>query len=135
MARLNGRNKGANAEREAAKWLKIKFKLEHEPERNLEQVRFRGKGKTQAGFDLQGFQPFCFEIKRVEILSLRSWWVQCVNATTDEYPVPVVMFRQNRVKWKFLISAQLLGLRAGFIQLEDREFIKWVEHYLATISE
>jgi len=131
MGRINGRNKGANAEREAARWLKIQFKLEHEPERNLEQYRFGGKGKTQAGFDLQGFQPFCFEIKRVEVLALRSWWVQCVHAVTDEYPVPVVMFRQNRGKWRFLISAQNIGLKAGFIQLEDREFKRWVEALLS----
>ena len=132
MPRINGRNKGANAEREAAKWLKINFKLEHEPERNLEQVRFGGKGKTQKGFDLQGFQPFCFEIKRCEKLDLRAWWVQCVHAVTDEYPVPVVMFRQNRGKWRFLITAREIGLKNGFICLEEMEFKRWVDKLLLT---
>ena len=130
MSRINGRNKGANGEREAAKWLKLKFKLEHEPERNLEQVRFGGSGKTQAGFDLQGFQPFCFEIKRCEKLDLRSWWVQCVHAVTADYPVPVVMFRQNRGKWRFLISAKYIGLKNAFICLEEREFILWANNLL-----
>ncbi len=130
MTRINGRNKGANAEREAARWLKLKFKLEHEPERNLEQYRFGGKGKTQAGFDLQGFPPFCFEIKRCEKLDLRSWWVQCVHAVTQEYPIPVVMYRQNRGKWKFLISARNIGLERGFLALEEIEFLRWAKNVL-----
>ena len=127
---LNGRNKGANAEREAAKWLKLKFKLETEPQRNLEQYRY-GAHVNSTGFDLTGFPPFCLEVKRVEKLSLRSWWVQAVAAMTPEHSVPVVMFRQNRGKWRFLISAQHIGLENGFIQLEENEFIKWANLMLS----
>ena len=133
MPRINGRNKGANAEREAAVWLKQQFKLEHLPQRNLEQYRYGAHVKS-TGFDLQGFPPFCFEVKRVEKLNLRSWWVQAVNATTEEYHIPVVMFRQNRGKWKFLISAKLIGLGNGFIQLEDKEFVKWVNYTLQALD-
>jgi len=126
---INPRTKGANAEREFATWLKIKFKLEHLPQRNLEQVRF-GAHVHSTGFDLQGFPPFAFEVKRQETLNRRSWWLQIVNSTTEEYPIPVVAFRQNRKKWRFLISAQLIGLNNGFMELEEREFIRWVEHTL-----
>jgi len=130
---VNPRTKGANAERQAAVWLQQQFKLEHIPQRNLEQVRFGGHQKS-TGFDLIGFPPFCFEIKRQEKLSLRSWWCQCVAAATEEHPVPVVMFRQNRGKWFFLISAREIGLSNGFIQLEDKEFVKWINNKLEAIE-
>jgi hypothetical protein len=41
--------------------------------------------------------------------------------------MPVVMFRQNGNSWKFLISAKNIGLKTGFIQLEEREFIIWAK--------
>lgn len=119
MGKINSRSKGANGEREAARWLQQKFKLEKLPERNLEQVR-------HGGFDLNGFEPFAMEIKRCETLSLRNWWVQVVNAC-DIHHIPVVMYRRNREKWRFLISAKNLGLKNGYVRLEEREFILWAK--------
>lgn len=115
--KINSRSKGANGEREAATWLAKKFKLEKVPQRNLEQVR-------SGGFDLIGFEPFALEIKRCQVLSLRAWWVQVVNACPPGAH-PVVMYRQNHQSWRFLISAKNIGLRNGFIQLEEREFTLW----------
>jgi hypothetical protein len=124
MKMINGRNKGANGEREAAEWLATKFNLGIKPERNLEQVR-------KGGHDLLGFPPFAFEIKRAETLNLRDWWLQAVHSCTDEYHIPVVMYRQNRRKWQFLISAQLIGVDKGYIHLEEREFILWATKLIA----
>jgi hypothetical protein len=124
---VNARSKGANGEREAAKWLQEKFKLEKTPQRNLEQVR-------EGGFDLTGFHPFALEIKRCQVLAKRKWWLQVVNACM-EWHVPVVMFRQNGNSWSFLISAKFLGLNTGFIQLEEREFILWAKNILNNITE
>lgn len=89
----------------------------------MEQVR-------SGGHDLLGFPPFAFEIKRCETVSKRSWWLQAVNSVTGTYTVPIVMFRQNGKKWKFLISAKHLYIKNGFIQLEEREFVMWVKEYL-----
>jgi len=127
---INGLKKGKSGEREAAAWLKLKFKLETLPQRNLEQYRY-GAHVNSTGYDLVGFPPFCFEIKRVETLNLRSWWVQVVNATTEEYHIPVVMFRQNRKKWNFLISAKEIGCTNGFIHLEEREFLQWANRAIS----
>lgn len=124
MARINARTKGAKGEREAAEWLQKKFGLENTPERNLEQVR-------HGGFDLIGFQPFAFEVKRCQTLSLRTWWVQAVTSTNSEYSVPVVMYRQNRQPWRFLISAQHLGIKKGYLVLEELEFVKWATKFLS----
>ena len=119
MPRINSRNKGANGEREAAIWLQDKLGLGKIPERNLEQIR-------KGGHDLIGFPPFCLEIKRSETLALRDWWLQVTQAITNEYYIPIVMYRQNNKKWKFLISARHIGVEKGYIQLEEREFRIWI---------
>ena len=131
------KNKGAAGEREAAEWLQKKFNLEHLPQRNLEQVRFKGKGRIQAGHDLIGFEPFGIEVKRQETLALRTWWRQAkIAAHKSHVPsIPVVMYRQNRKTWKFLIGAQWIGIEVGYIKLEAQEFQDWVNHILNRIAE
>ena len=119
MPKLNSRNKGANGEREAARWLTDKFNLERLLIRNLEQTR-------SGGHDLNGFQPFAFEIKRSQTLDKRNWWLQAVNSCTQEYNIPIVMYRQNNNPWRFLVSAKNIGLTKGYIQLEEREFVLWI---------
>lgn len=125
---VHAQKKGAAGEREAAKWLKSRFNLEIEPKRNLEQVR-------SGGFDLEGFPPFALEIKRCETLQLRDWWVQATNSCTRQYCIPVVMYRQNKKPWRFLISAKTLGLKNGYVMLEEREFIMWVQGVLNSLSK
>jgi len=121
---IDGRAKGAAGEREFCKWLQTKFGLDELPTRNLEQTR-------EGGADILGFKPFIFEVKRVEVLSLRHWWRQAVLAAKMGVggEIPVVAFRQNRQPWRFLISASYLNPRieTGYIQVEEREFLMWVE--------
>jgi hypothetical protein len=119
MKMVNARSKGAAGEREAAKWLQAQFGLEHCPQRNLEQVR-------SGGYDLTGFHPFAFEIKRCEAIAKRDWWLQIVHSHRPG-EIPVVMYRRNKQPWRFLISAVHLGLKTGFIQLESREFIMFAQ--------
>ena len=127
MTRINSRNKGANGEREAAIWLQQQFKLEHRPERNLEQVR-------KGGHDLLGFVPFAVEVKRSQTLDKRNWWLQAVTSCVDEYNVPVVMYRPNNQPWRFLIAAKNIGLKTGYIQLEQREFVLWGNNLIARLD-
>lgn len=128
MGRINARAKGASGERELAKWLQSKFKLDFTPQRNLEQVR-------SGGSDIIDFYPFYFECKRVETLDLQSWWNQVLfEVRKCEYhePVPIVAFRQNRKPWEFLISASNIGLDKGFLRLRDREFIGYANIVIAS---
>ena len=125
MQKINGRTKGSVAEREAAAWLQRTFKLQDTPQRNLEQVR-------SGGHDLLGFPPFAVEIKRQEKLDLRGAWVQVVNAA-DINEVPFVMYRKSRQKWHFLVSAKPLGLKNGFVRLEEREFILWAQAHINSL--
>jgi len=130
--RINSRTKGATAELEAARWLQSTFRLEHTPQRNLEQVR-------SGGHDLLGFPPFYVEVKRQEILNLRGWWQQALNAarnSEDDDAEPVVMYRQNRGPWLFLISARHLnmsqdaGLKLGYLHIKQNVFIPWAKSRL-----
>ena len=118
---LNARNKGASGEREAAKWLKGLLKLDYTPERNLEQVR-------DGGYDLY-VHPFIVEVKRCETLLLKQWWRQVKHASAMLEGIPVVLFRQNRQPWRLLISAEYIGLKSGYVQLdanETKEWLKWM---------
>ena len=121
--RINGIKKGKAGEREAANWLAKRFNLAESPTRNLDQTR-------EGGHDLNGFPPFCIEVKRQETLSKRDWWLQVTASVTKEYSIPVVMYRQNHKKWKFLISARYIGISTGFIELEIREFEMWANQII-----
>lgn len=123
---INIRSKGQSGEREFCKWLQKTLKLEELPSRNLDQVRC-------GGADVLGVIPFVFEIKRCETLSLKSWWKQVVTAAFYPEDIPVVAYRQNRKKWKFLISSVYVGVPGSFIQLEEEVFKKWLKnHYVKT---
>jgi len=120
---INGRGKGAGGEREFCKWLQETLNLQKTPERNLDQVR-------NGGSDINEVAPFMFEVKRCEALAKRDWWVQVKKAAnTVPGSIPVVAYRQNRKPWKFLISAQFIGLEKGFVQLEEVEFTQWLKNY------
>ena len=120
---VNARAKGSAGEREFCKWLQETLNLDRTLERNLNQVR-------NGGADIEDVYPFLFEIKRCEQLKLRDWWFQVKTAAKDSPgSIPIVAYRQNRKKWKFLISAQYIGLERGFIQLEEIEFKQWLKNF------
>lgn len=119
---INGRNKGASGEREAAKWLADLLSLNAPPKRNLEQVR-------SGGWDLH-VKPFLIEVKRVENLNKRNAWIQIVTANRTFFggnKIPIVLYRKNRKKWKLLISAKYVGLNKGFVQLDTPEAERWLK--------
>lgn len=121
MSRINVRTKGAQGEREFCKWLYENMNVPL-PQRNLEQVR-------SGGSDIIEVEPFFFEVKRCETLSLDAWWhqvvVACKKSMLDPSPVPVVCFRQNRKPWEFLISASQIGNDKGHVRLSERVFLEW----------
>ena len=112
-------NKGKNGEREAGLWLQQAFNLSVTPYRNLDQTR-------EGGFDLMGFPPLAIEVKRQETLNKKNWWIQVKNAINTEYSCACVMYRQNRQPWRFLLPAELIGVKRGYIELQEREFKVWV---------
>lgn len=125
MGKINSRTKGASGERELAKFLKNRLKLDFMPERNLEQVR-------SGGSDIINVYPFHFECKRVEVLDLQSWWIQSKSSAMKDGAIPVVAFRQNRKPWEFLIGANHIGVEVGYIRMKDKTFVTWA---LATMEK
>lgn len=108
-------NKGKAGEREFCKW--IEDNLEFVAKRNLDQWR-------EGGADVVT-DDFMFEVKRREVLDLKSWWMQVKKAVKGTDKIPVVCYRQNRKKWQFLISAEYIGLDKGFVHLEEAVFKQW----------
>jgi hypothetical protein len=124
---VNARAKGASGEREFCKWISDSLDLEHTPTRNLEQVR-------SGGADILGVDPFVFEIKRVERVNRKKWWLQ-VKAAAEPGSIPVVAYRQNRKPWEFLIPASCIGLTYGYIVLEEKEFTAWARLVLGNYEK
>jgi len=123
---INIRKKGQQGEREFCKWLLKTLDLKELPSRNLDQVR-------SGGADILAVSPFVFEIKRCETLNLKAWWKQVSTAAYYPGDVPVVAYRKNRQPWRFLISSVHIGVPKGFVQLEEKEFCKWLKnHYVET---
>ncbi len=121
MARINSRSKGAGGEREFCRWLYDNMNVPL-PKRNLDQVR-------EGGADIIDIEPFFFEIKRCEVLSLDAWWLQVVVACREsgaiQEPMPVVCFRKNRKPWEFLISAKHINCNKGYIRINERIFLEF----------
>lgn len=121
MPKINSRAKGARGEREFCEWLRNTLDLDFTPQRNLEQVR-------SGGSDILDVYPFVFEVKRVEKLQLKKWWLQVKAACRhDENLIPIVAYRQNGKKWSFLIPAVYICIEHGFIQLDENVGKKWLQ--------
>lgn len=102
---VNGRNKGASAERELALLLMgwgLEIGARLDIKRNLEQVR-------GGGYDLDGVPGLAIECKRVEALDLKNWWAQaCRQATGGR--IPFLGYRTNRQPWRFMVRAPVTFL-------------------------
>ncbi len=113
------RNKGANGEREILKWFEENFA-------HLTQLRRNFLQSREGGCDSLSIPGIALEVKRQEQLSVRSWWLQATEQAVKVERMPVLAYRQNRLKWKFCIPASLVTLESwGYLTLEEDEFIKW----------
>lgn len=122
--------KGKQGEREAIKFLQpivssIYEQLNLEAptlERNLVQTRC-------GGYDIIGLDWMALEIKRHETLNISSYWNQ-VTAAAKEGQEPVVMFRQNRKQWRFVVRGWMHTGGDGHFpcrcEITKDDFVKWI---------
>lgn len=110
--------KGKKGEQEAMKFLLDVLPITDIPSANM--VRLRSIGD-----DLE-LLHFSIEVKRRESLDVPAWWRQCVVNADKKCKEPVLMFRQNRKPWRFVISARYLGLSKGYIELGRTAFIEFM---------
>ena len=110
-------------EYEARDWLQKKvFYDTVKLERNIVQAR-------DGGADIY-CKPFVVEVKRCEKLQFDNWWIQVNRAAKESELIPVVMFRQNTKPWDFLISAQQIGCKSGWLHISQVSFIRWSKQYV-----
>lgn len=119
---INIRKKGADGELELCKRLQPFFP--NTLQRNLEQVR-------SGGADVDGAHPFVIEVKRVQDTgngNKNSWWKQVKAAITDlDQEIPIVAFRPNKAKWRYLVPFSLiLSGRDGWAEIDEDQFLMFV---------
>lgn len=111
---VNGRNKGANWEREVAKMLFLELGISFK--RNLEQTRQAGHG------DLVADDPgFCWELelkryKSGPINGPEKWWEQVCTAAKKANKLPALIYKFDRQPIRVVVELQ--GIRCN-ISFED----------------
>ncbi|QDP52342.1 MAG: putative protein D14 [Prokaryotic dsDNA virus sp.] len=100
-------NKGKAGEREVVKLLQPIVNEVYESLRMQPPDLLRNQMQTAVGgYDICGLPWIALEVKRQEQLSLNAWWKQVTTACCNG-EVPIVIFRQNRKKWRILMPAWL----------------------------
>lgn len=108
---INIREKGAGAEREIAddlnyilnslyKDLGLAVPTKPVVQRNQNQSAVGGK-------DLVGTFGLAIEVKRQEALSVNTWWKQCAASALELGEKPILLFRQNKQKWRCVLLVDL----------------------------
>lgn len=104
---INIRAKGQDGEREIATAMneyvdtfchKRGFKFPEKPlvQRNQNQ-------SAVGGSDLTNPFNLCIEVKRQEQLSINTWWNQCLVASKEFGGIPILIYRQNKQKWRVIM--------------------------------
>jgi Holliday junction resolvase len=106
---VNGRQKGAAAEREIAKLLLDELGIAFK--RDLEQYRAAEHGDLIC--DDPDF-PFCIEVKRYKAgcAAQPAWWDQACAAARACQKLPLLVYKYNHQQWKWRMPAEAV-VRAG----------------------
>lgn len=110
---INIRTKGASAEREIASMLNavIREVLEVAGIPDIDNPNYYVVRNTLqsaiGGDDLTNTYGFSIEVKRQEALAINTWWKQCTKSASEKNYIPVLIYRQNRGKWKVITKTLL----------------------------
>ena len=91
--------------------------------RNLNQAR-------DAGYDLNGLEGLCIEVKWQKNLLLRNWWQQAVEQADAAGGEPVLVYKTNHQPWRvrmYVHPGNGVWL-PGVLEMED--FLVWLRTYL-----
>ena len=91
--------------------------------RNLVQSR-------KGGYDLVGLDWLALEVKHQETLKVRDWWLQALRQTRT-HQTPVLMYKQNNVKWRAVVWGYVPAgdtrVRCP-VDIDLDSFLLWFEH-------
>lgn len=93
------------------------------------------------GSDLTNVFGIAVEIKRQEVLSINTWWSQCVAAAVRNKEFPVLVYRQNHKAWRVVMygslplptvnaPGQTLETVSARIELSWDDFLRWFFHWV-----
>lgn len=121
---VNGRQKGAAAEREIAKLLFDELGMTFK--RDLEQYRAADHG------DLICDEPFPFviEVKRYKTgcAAQPAWWDQVCAAAKSAGLLPMLVYKYNHQQWKWRMPAEAVmraGLPHGCMTMREDAELDW----------
>lgn len=148
---INVRNKGQAGEREIADDLNYILRGIYQelklpwPDKPI--VQRNQNQSAVGGCDLVGTYGLAIEIKRQEMLSIGTWWAQCVKSADNLGEHPVLLFRQNakpgqRTRWRCITivdvplpHAHLAPLKVR-AEMEYDDFKRWFRDWaLAHITD
>lgn len=140
---MNIRQKGFGAEREIATLLnglvaRAMRELGFPPEAIAAAAKTVQRNQNQSavgGNDLTNTFGLGIEVKRQEQLSINTWWKQCCEGAQRNGELPVLLFRQNKQKWRCITLLELdcpLGegrtVRAEIdLPTFEQWFVDWVK--------
>lgn len=132
---INIRQKGAEGERQVATALNavvaevaiasgLPIPVKPSFQRNQNQ-------SAVGGSDLTNPFKLCIEVKRQEQLSVNTWWKQCLIAQRDFGGIAILIFKQNREKWRVIMftKCELTGLQLRS-EITWECFLEWFAVYL-----
>lgn len=111
---INGRAKGASAEREFAgliyDWSGVRLI------RNLEQTRSGGHDlivhPDEVGPVADAFRALAIECKRYQSVTeanIQTWWKQAITQADQAGLMPILAYRANRASWRVVVPISHIG--------------------------
>lgn len=131
---INIRTKGAEGEREVIRALepiarRVLAELGHVVSDGA--VVQRNQNQTAVGgCDLTGTFGLAIEVKRQEQLAVGTWWKQACKSAADLGEQPVLVYRQNRQRWRVMMNGYLAlpNSYVGFpVEVTWEDFLAWFE--------
>lgn len=132
---INIRQKGATGERQVADALNLianRVLSKHGRPLPLKPLVQRNQNQSAVGgSDLTNPFGLCIEVKRQENLSINTWWKQCLQAKLEFGGLPILIFKQNREKWRVIMMLHCPIVDAPYrAEMNWEDFQDWAERYL-----
>lgn len=127
-------NKGKAGEREVVKLLQpVVDEVYGRLLMDAPQLHRNQNQSALGGYDIDGLPWIALEVKRQEQLSINAWWKQ-VNKAARPGQEPIVIFRQNRKKWRILMNVWLHTGGTGHTKVRAEvsldDFMMWFKERL-----
>lgn len=95
----------------------------------LQNVAQRNQNQSAVGGGDVNLFGVSIEVKRQEALQVDKWWQQCTTSASRNKDIPVLIFRQNRLKWRVVMPGALILDKSAYmhtrIETDIDSFKQW----------